>query len=80
MFIFQNNRGKRPTNLEIVKAQFMYNVHLYGSNDKDALIGEIKDRFEGIYKSISSIEYHINEDDVLLYTLRVYMEMSCFKR
>ncbi len=72
MFIFQNNRGKRPTNLEIVKAQFMYNVHLYGNNDKDALIGEIKDRFEGIYKSISSIEYHINEDDVLLYTLRVY--------
>lgn len=72
MFIFQNNRGKRPSNLEIVKAQFMYNVHLYGSDSKDALIDEIKNRFERIYKSISSIEYRINEDDVLLYTLRVH--------
>src|SRR5690606_23809029 len=32
----------------------------------------IKDRFEEIYKSISSIEYSINEDDVLVYTLRVH--------
>ena len=72
MFLFQNNRGKKPSNLEIVKAQFMYNVHLYGNDDKDALIEEIKERFEKIYKSISSIEYRINEDDVLLYTLRVH--------
>ena len=72
MFIFQNNRGKPPSNLEIVKAQFMYHVHLYGNDDKDALVKEIKNRFEKIYKSISSIEYRIDEDDVLLYTLRVY--------
>lgn len=72
MFIFQNSRGKRPSNLEIVKAKFMYNVHLYGKDEKDALIAEIKDRFEKIYKSISSIEYSINEDDILLYTLRVH--------
>lgn len=72
MFIFQNNRGKRPSNLEIVKAQFMYNVHLYGNDDKEALIEEIKNRFEKIYKSLSSIEYRIDEDDVLLYALRVY--------
>ena len=72
MFIFQNNRGKRPSNLEIVKAQFMYHVHLHGNDDKDALVAEIKNRFETIYKSISSIEYRINEDDVLLYTLRVH--------
>ncbi len=72
MFIFQNNRGKQPSNLEIVKAQFMYHVHLYGKDDKDALVQEIKNRFEKIYKSISSIEYRINEDDILLYTIRVY--------
>lgn len=74
MFIFQNNRGKRPSNLEIVKAQFMHHVHLHGDSkdEVDSLIKEIKDRFEKIYKSISSIEYRINEDDVLLYTLRVY--------
>lgn len=72
MFIFQNNRGKKPSNLEILKAQFMFNVHLYAGDEKDALIAEIKNRFEKIYKSISSIEYKINEDDVLVYTLRVY--------
>mgnify|MGYP002392087513 FL=1 len=72
MFIFQNNRGKKPSNLEIIKAQFMFNVHLYGGEEKDNLIDEIKNRFEKIYKSISSIEYKIDEDDVLVYTLRVY--------
>ena len=72
MFIFQNNRGKKPSNLEITKAQFMFNVHLYGEDEKDSLIEEIKSRFEKIYKSISSIEYNINEDDVLVYTLRVH--------
>lgn len=72
MFIFQNNRGKKPSNLEIIKAQFMFNVHLYGGEGKESLIEEIKSRFEKIYKSISSIEYNINEDDVLVYTLRVH--------
>jgi Protein of unknown function DUF262/Protein of unknown function (DUF1524) len=72
MFIFQNDRGKQPSNLEIIKAQFMYNVHLHGNEDRDALMVEIKNRFERIYKSISSIEYRINEDDILLYTLRVH--------
>jgi hypothetical protein len=72
MFIFQNNRGKKPSNLEIIKAQFMFNVHLYGGEEKESLIKEIKDRFEEIYKSISTIEYNINEDDVLVYTLRVH--------
>jgi hypothetical protein len=72
MFIFQNDRGKRPTNLEIVKAQFMYVIYLHGGNDAGTLIDEIKNRFEKIYKSIASIEHRIDEDSVLLYTLRVY--------
>ncbi|MDM8542500.1 DUF262 domain-containing HNH endonuclease family protein [Desulfococcaceae bacterium HSG9] len=72
MFIFQNNRGKKPSNLEIVKAQFMYNVHLHGGEKKNDLIKKIKEQFEIIYKSISAIEYRINEDDILVYTLRVY--------
>ncbi len=74
MFIFQNNRGKKPSNLEIIKAQFMFHIHLYEEekDEKDNFIQEIKERFEQIYKSISSIECKINEDDVLLYTLRVH--------
>ncbi|HBO9387699.1 TPA: DUF262 domain-containing protein, partial [Pseudomonas aeruginosa] len=59
MFIFQNNRGKRPSNLEVVKAQFMYAIHLHGEDQetKDSLIEEIQNRFETIYKSISAMEY-----------------------
>lgn len=73
MFIFQNNRGKKPSDLEVIKAQFMYNVHMYGGDEKKSLIAELKDRFEKIYKAISNIDYQIDEDDVLTYTLRVYL-------
>ena len=72
MFIFQNNRGKKPTNLEIIKAQFMFNVHLYGGEETDNLLSDIKNRFENIYRSISRIERKVDEDDILVYTQRVY--------
>jgi hypothetical protein len=75
MFIFQNNRGKRPSKLEILKAEFMYNIHLYGGESKDQLIEEIKGRFEQIYTSISSIEHKIGEDDILNYTSQVYFNV-----
>lgn len=74
MFIFQNNRGKKPTNLEIIKAQFLYSIHLYGQEKKDILIKEVNERFTEIYESISSIEDWVNEDDVLVYTLRVFFD------
>ena len=73
MFIFQNNRGKKPTKLEIIKAQFMYDIHLYVPvEDKQNLLSEIPERFEHIYKSISKIEGNIDEDNVLNYTIKVY--------
>lgn len=73
MFIFQNNRGKKPTNLEIVKAQFMYNIHLYAPiEDKKELLAEIAKCFEHIYQSIAKIEDKIDEDNVLNYTIKVF--------
>ncbi len=72
MFIFQNNRGKKPTNLEVIKALFMYNVHLYGGEDTRSILTDIKERFEQIYRAISSIEANIDEDDVLIYTQRTH--------
>lgn len=72
MFIFQNNRGKKPSNLEKIKAQIMFNVNHNGVEKKESLIDEIKSRFEKMYKSISSIESSINEDDVLVYTFRIH--------
>lgn len=72
MFIFQNNRGKRPSQLEVIKALFMYNLHLYAKEETDVLIEEVKNRFEKIYKSISTIEDFVDEDAVLLYSLKVF--------
>lgn len=72
MFIFQNNRGKKPSNLEIIKAQFMYNLHLYGGTDAESMIQEVKVRFENIYLNISKIEDFVDEDDVLSRTMQVY--------
>lgn len=73
MFIFQNNRGKKPTNLEIIKAQFMYQIHLSAPvGDKQHILTEITERFEHIYKSIAKIEGNIDEDNVLNYSVKVY--------
>lgn len=72
MFIFQNNRGKKPSDLEVIKAQFMFYLHLYAREDKELLIDQVKNRFETIYRSISKIENNIDEDDVLRYVLRIY--------
>ncbi len=72
MFIFQNNRGKRPSRLEVLKAQFMYNIHIYAGEEAGAMIDEVKNRFEHIYHHIAKIEEFVNEDEVLTNTLRVY--------
>lgn len=73
MFIFQNNRGKKPTNLEIIKAEFMYHIHLYASSEeKDNLFSEVTERFEHIYSSISLTEKYLTEDSVLSYTVKVH--------
>lgn len=72
MFIFQNNRGKKPTNLEIVKAQFMYCAHLEGGEDASSIIKTIQGRFEAIYHVIAVFEGRVSEDEILLYTQRVY--------
>ena len=72
MFIFQNNRGKRPSNLEVIKAQFMYHIHINGGTETEVMIKEVENRFGKIYHSISSIENFVDEDSVLTITLKVH--------
>lgn len=72
MFLFQNNRGKHPSRLEVIKAQFMYAIHVYGGEATEAKLQEVKSRFETIYRSISRIENFVDEDAVLSHTMRVY--------
>ncbi len=50
----------------------MFNVHLYGGEETDNLLSDIKYRFENIYRSISLIERKIDEDDILVYAQRVF--------
>ena len=54
--------------------KFLYNIHLYASDEaeKHELVCEIKNRFEEVYKYVSLIEDKVEEDDVLIYTLRVF--------
>ena len=54
--------------------KFLYNIHLYASDEaeKHELVSEIKNRFEEVYKYVSIIEDKVKEDDVLIYTLRVW--------
>ena len=71
MFIYQNDRGKHPTDLEIIKSLFMYNIYSYSKNINGDL-NDIKEKFETIYKNISYIEELLNENDVLKITLKTY--------
>lgn len=64
MFIFQNNRGKAPTKLELIKAQCMFVA--------PDCIGTIKRRFANINKYITLLEEFVHEDMVLQYALKVY--------
>lgn len=73
MFIFQNNRGKEPTKLEIIKAQFMYHIHLHApAEETESILADTTERFEHIYKSISLIENYLDEDNILNYTVKIY--------
>ena len=73
MFIYQNDRGKHPTDLEIIKSLFMYNVYNCSDNKINDL-NYIKEKFETIYKNISYIEKLVNENDVLRITLKTYYQ------
>lgn len=74
MFIFQNNRGKSPTSLELIKAEFLYYVHLKAESERERseLIKQIRIDFKIIYENIVKVDDKINEDEILLCTERIY--------
>lgn len=73
MFIFQNNRGKKPTNLEIIKAHLMQYIHLHAVDEiRESSLLEINERFTLIYKLIAQIEERIDEDTILNYAIKLY--------
>lgn len=75
IFIFENNRGKSPTNLEITKTKLMY--FIYNNFEKsisEILLKEVDNTFGEIYKKITTLENYINEDTVLAIAIRMYKQ------
>lgn len=70
VFAFQNDRGKKLTNLEIIKAYFMLQIYLSNSNqDKiEADIRYLEAEISIIYQQITRI--NAEEDEVLNYYWR----------
>jgi hypothetical protein len=71
MFVFQNNRGKKTSNLEMVKAQLIFYAHLYGKNQVNSMINNINSYFTEIYKALANLSNktpYIEDDDILRYT------------
>ncbi len=70
IFAFQNDRGKKLSNLEIIKANFMLQIYL-SSNSKEKMeenIVYLEGELSKIYKQVVRIS--IDEDEVLNYYWR----------
>lgn len=72
VFVFENNRGKTPTNLEIVKSMFMHYIYSTSeTTNKDKIINEIETNFTSIYQNIAILEGKIKEDFILGVAFRI---------
>lgn len=73
MFELQNNRGIHLTDLERVKAYFIYQIYINSSKQEtNSNIKIISDMFNDIYLHINGIR-KITEDEVLRYHCHAYM-------
>lgn len=66
IFAYQNDRGKKLTNLEVLKAYFMLQIFRLENNEDD--IAYIENTFEEIYHNIVLVS--VEEDNVLNYFWR----------
>lgn len=73
MFIFQNDRGKRPSRLEVVKAHLMYHILLNNTpDDARSMLDDIQQRFGKIYACLSRLEPYVDENNLLQYAFRLH--------
>lgn len=66
LFLFQNNRGKKPTLLDIVKALFLRSATHDLSATEDLVA-----YFQTIFQKCTRLETFVDEDDVLRYAWRI---------
>lgn len=73
MFIFQNDRGKRPSQLEVVKAHLIYHILLNNTpDDAKNMLDGIQRRFERIYFCLNRLEFYVEENNLLQCALRIH--------
>lgn len=70
IFAFQNDRGKRLSNLEVLKAYFMLQIYLHSASPEamEAHLAYLEIEVSAIYRQI--VRVNAREDDVLLYCWR----------
>jgi Protein of unknown function (DUF1524) len=68
IFEFQNDRGKRLTNLEALKSFLMHGIYLYSVQNADSDLDILQDNFAAIYRTVEEIEhfYNFRDEDQLL--------------
>ncbi len=66
IFAYQNDRGKKLTNLEVLKAYFMLQIYRSQNNEDDIIY--VEKAFEEIYQNIVLVT--VEEDNVLNYYWR----------
>lgn len=75
IFVFENNRGKKLTNLDNLKSKLIIRISddaKLPECEKEELFKVIIQRFETIYRSLSKIEVYLDEDNLLKYSLNIY--------
>lgn len=75
MFVFENNRGKKLTNLDNLKSKLIIRISddtKLSECEKEDWFKIIIQRFENIYRSLSKFEDYLDEDNVLKYSLNIY--------
>lgn len=73
MFELQNNRGKDLTNMERLKAYFMYQMYVYSKpSETETNIENISNIFKSIYVQINDLK-KLTEDSILIYHCNAYV-------
>lgn len=76
IFEFQNDRGKRLTNLEALKSFLMHGIYLHGGETTESDLRYVQAQFAKLYRTAEAIEGEIlapGEDQLLGYHCAAYL-------
>ena len=76
IFEFQNDRGKRLTNLEALKSYLMHGLYLHGGENTENDLHYVQSQFARLYRTAEAIEGEVlapSEDQLLGYHCAAYL-------